>query len=70
MTKPIKPEAFKEEPRHWYWLMRKTVTEPGEPYPFQPLYGLQRTVSRMLMEGRKIPWVFKEYGVHAEEDIY
>ena len=24
----------------------------------------------MLMEGRKIPWVFKEYGVHAEEDIY
>ena len=50
--------------------MRKTVTEPGEPYPFQPLYGLQRTVSRLLVEGKKIPWAYKEYGVYAEENIY
>ena len=32
--KPLKPHLFKEEPRKWWWEMRKAKNDPYEPYPF------------------------------------
>ena len=67
---PIKPEVFKEEPQRWHWLMHKQRNGPDEPYPFQPLPGVQRTVLRLLASGKKVPWLFKEYGIRADEELY
>ena len=68
--RPLKPERYKEEPRKWYWEMQKQKNDISEPHPFCPYLRVQRTVSRLLLEGKKIPWVFREYGVHAEENIH
>ena len=66
----MKPERYKEEPRKWYWEMRKKKNDISEPHPYCPYLGVQRSVSRLLTEGKKIPWVFREYGVYAEENIH
>ena len=71
-VKPIKPknDQYREEPLKWHWEMRRKTTEIEEPYPYGPLYGIQRQVMRLLARGKKIPYYFRNYGEMADESLY
>lgn len=70
--KPIKPkdDQYREEPMKWHWEMRRKKTETEVPLPYGPLYGIQRQVMRLLAEGKKIPYNFRNYGERADESLY
>jgi len=71
-VKPIRPknDQYREEPLKWHWEMRRKKTEEDEPYPYGPLYGIQRQVMRLLALGKKIPYYFRNYGEMADKSLY